>query len=82
MGIWPLIKDYSHRELTFPRDYLNAFLGILRFYEQEPFQVRHYWGIPIVPTKDERRFTGGFLYGLDKDLPDEPEQREGFPSWS
>lgn len=33
--LWGLISDYSTRKLTFPKEYLNNILGVLRYFAQE-----------------------------------------------
>lgn len=43
-----LIEDYTRRQLSYDSDSLNAFLGVLNFYEVEDFAlITHTWGVPI-----------------------------------
>ncbi len=48
-SLWTLIFEYSQRNLTFSRDYLNGMLGILRAFEAAPTPIGNHWGIPTVP---------------------------------
>jgi hypothetical protein len=43
------IEEYSTKSLTNPSDILNGFLGILRAYEHSIHEVRHLFGVPILP---------------------------------
>lgn len=82
VNISELIGRYSSRNLKFAEDYLNAFLGVLRFLEKSREKTRHYWGIPLVAVDGESHFTETFLLFLEMTLPDKAKRREGFPSWS
>jgi hypothetical protein len=62
--VFDLISEFTRRTLTYPRDRLNAFLGVLKEFEIK-HNVRHLWGIPVLPQRrshqDESVFgrTGG-----------------------
>jgi len=85
-NIWSLNERYSARKLTLPEDYLNAFLGILRAFEEAPDPIDHYWGIPLLEKETGEQKTGlvstTFLENLNWALPDKAERRAGFSSWS
>lgn len=40
------IEQYTKRQLSYPQDSLNAFLGILRVYGRAYEPVEHFWGMP------------------------------------
>lgn len=89
-----LIHDYTKKELTNPKDILNAFLGILHRFEIGAPAVSHHWGVPILPPA--RRIASrskldvilqpwspaiGFITGLSWTAP-QISRRHDFPSWS
>jgi len=92
------IKNYTKRELSQPCDILAAFSGILRTFEQGPWQIRHCAGVPILPrlvkveswhgTEDASDSgwawsrTTGFCLGLFWYPTQHSPRRTGFPSWS
>lgn len=43
-----LLQQYTARELTYPSDSLNAFLGILQFLRILPVSIEAVWGLPFV----------------------------------
>jgi hypothetical protein len=83
--VYPLIRKYSHRHLTFSKDILKAFSGVLHACENLISPVRHFWGIPILPQ--ENLVLESFNLGLSWDFSEivilaRLSRREGFPSWS
>ncbi|KAN0108859.1 HET domain containing protein [Hyaloscypha variabilis] len=84
-AIYHLIREYSSRQLSFSKDVLNAFSGVLHAYETLPSPVKNLWGVPIVPT--ERFVLESLNMGLSwefaatKALPSVNRRRD-FPSWS
>ncbi|KAI0376619.1 heterokaryon incompatibility protein-domain-containing protein [Hypomontagnella monticulosa] len=42
-----IIKTYSQRSFSFPRDILDGLAGVFRFFGSMPSPVRQYWGIPM-----------------------------------
>lgn len=81
-SIWDLIAQYSKKDLTFSGDYLNAFLGILRMFENSPYPIYHAWGIPLALDVATGHLPANFLYSLAWEFPDQAKRRTGFPSWS
>ncbi|KAI1397774.1 hypothetical protein F4819DRAFT_65792 [Hypoxylon fuscum] len=70
------IEEYSRRQLTFEEDSLNAFLGVLKYYETY-HGIKHLWGLPIVEA------DGCYAFYLEWVHNDGPVlRRTGFPSWS
>jgi hypothetical protein len=82
------LEEYSKRELTYPSDALNAFLGVLRAFEKQESPVRHYWGVPILrtlssPASEPVSALQGFLRGLCWSSSEATTTRRShFPSWS
>jgi hypothetical protein len=80
-----LIRQYSHRRLSFSKDVLHAFSGVLHAYENLNSPVKHLWGIPIVA--DENRVLETLYLGLSWEFSKIkagscPSRRKDFPSWS
>lgn len=72
------VLRYSQRALTYERDGLNAFRGILA---RSPY--RSCWAIPIVGTPEDPEL--GFARGLswnDNVFSSGLKRRRAFPSWS
>jgi hypothetical protein len=46
--VFDRISEFTRRTLTYPRDRLNAFSGVLKAFENK-HNVRHLWGIPVLP---------------------------------
>lgn len=80
------LEEYSKRELTYPSDALNAFLGVLRSFETQKGLFRHYWGVPIMPFcsgSESACALEGFLRGLCwSSSESKTTRRPQFPSWS
>ena len=71
-----LLKDYMSRDLSFPSDILNAFVGILNSH----YGSNHYYGLPLVPFKEFNHaihWTGEYE-GIMRD----PEKDTLYPTWS
>jgi hypothetical protein len=80
-GIYHLIAEYCHRQLSYPHDILNAFQGVLRAFEAQDPPVRHHFGVPLLSRHDS--YYSSFVIGLCWDSMDSHgRRREGFPSWS
>lgn len=83
------LAEYSKRDLSYPSDGLNAFLGVLRAFEKQDYPIRHYWGVPILRilsypvSEPEVSPLRGFLRGLCWSSSDSTSiRRPQFPSWS
>ena len=48
--VYGQIQVYSSKSFTNDNDRLNGFLGLLNMFHSSQ-HVRHYWGIPILPSK-------------------------------
>lgn len=77
------IEQYSRRDLSYPGDALNGFLGVLNHYnsvssKQEGNGIAHIHGIPV-STYCEFKSLGIFLLWRHEDP---ANRRYGFPSWS
>lgn len=71
-----LLAEYSRRTLSYDKDAINAFLGIL-----SRLKILHHWGMPIMTSYEK---VGGINLawcnissGLKR-----PVERPDFPSWS
>jgi hypothetical protein len=51
------IEEYTKRMLSHPSDILNALLGVLKAVENGPRNVRHCFGVPILPSPPRSRTT-------------------------
>ncbi|KAH7395445.1 heterokaryon incompatibility protein-domain-containing protein, partial [Cadophora sp. MPI-SDFR-AT-0126] len=84
------IARYSARNLSHDEDRLKAFLGILEAFETGHHGVRHHWGIPILPDRDQdskysTKFSlMSFVFGLmwGHKFRDTNIRIEHLPSWS
>lgn len=92
-GIFAHINDYCRRNLTYPSDSLNAFLGVYRAYQRLQPPVMHAWGVPFVLFGTDARFpfrlsTSGKIrqpgYGLLWKASSlcSLQRIPGFPSWT
>jgi hypothetical protein len=85
--IYKCIREYTHRNLSFPADILNALSGTLTYYGRE-HGILHLWGIPFsanTPVSiDEppRQRVITFEESLRWYARDDQVRRQGFPSWS
>lgn len=97
LKIRELLEQYTTRKLSYDDDSLNAFQGILRYFEYQEDQVRHLWGVPYIlhdamlkhyPMHIEAYLLDGLCWRHvhscweeDKDL--RPRRRpNNIPSWS
>jgi hypothetical protein len=73
--IFRYISIYSKKSLTFDKDYLNAFIRILRALGKQRHPVQHISGVPILPPviynnrngtlkKANRSCSDGFMVGM------------------
>jgi len=82
--VYQFIHNYSRRELTFERDIINAFSGVLG--ACKPLNVGHHWGIPLLIRA--RSSLASFIFGLTWNFHylcsvESPGiRRKRFPSWS
>jgi hypothetical protein len=83
LHIWECIGEYSTRDLSYQTDILNAFSGILAFYQQED-GTHHLWGLPFTGavTRQPQLSVLSVEMSLRWVLIGPPHRREGFPSWS
>jgi hypothetical protein len=95
-GIWPLIIQYSHRQLKYQDDRINAILGAMNRWARIHPNCFHYWGVPIVGAPPcwqsphlsslSNKLTRAFLAGLHVLPGFHPRQANTrnrlFPSWS
>lgn len=66
------IEQYTQRQLSYPQDSLNAFLGILRAYGRMNKPVQHFWGLPCYEGTPDLQWY--------HQRP--ASRRPDFPSWS
>lgn len=71
-NFWSLVEIYTQRQLSFEKDTIRAFSGILKSIEEDEGPA--IWGIP------EYRFGRGLVWSLDP--PKLSLRRKEFPSWS
>lgn len=81
-GIFAHINEYTRRDLTYPSDSLNAFLGVLRAYERLRPAAMHVWGIPFLVGSDGavRQPGYGLLWRANRGS--SLHRIEGMPSWT
>lgn len=79
-GFWPLIAEYTTRQLTYESDILNAMLGIFDGLSERKPPIHHMCGVPVLVGRDS--LLGGFTRGLCWALLEPGTRRQGFPSWS
>ncbi|KAI1384430.1 uncharacterized protein F4822DRAFT_415145 [Hypoxylon trugodes] len=79
-SLWPHIKEYSKRDLSKDSDGLNAFLGVVKYYQlnkdRAKGQISHIRGIPLRMIEGQLRFD--FLWRH----PSIARRRDCLPSWS
>lgn len=77
-----LMGGYTSRQLTYPSDSFNAFIGIMKRFQARDISLRHAWGMPIkddeVPAWDQNTFL--WYHTMENDRL--PSRRELFPSWT
>ena len=61
------IEEYSRRTLREPKDILDAFKGVMSVLEKSPQQVRHCFGVPILPRPPK---PSGLGYGSTDEAQD------------
>lgn len=81
-GIFAHINEYTRRNLTYPSDSLNAFLGVLRAYERLQPAAMHIWGVPFLVAPDGaiRQPGYGLLWRGNRGT--SLRRVEGMPSWT
>lgn len=81
-GIFAHINEYTRRNLTYPSDSLNAFLGVLKAYEQLRPAAMHIWGVPFLVGSDGaiRQPGYGLLWRANRRT--SLRRVEGIPSWT
>jgi hypothetical protein len=57
--VFDRISEFTRRTLTYPGDRLNAFSGVLKAF-QKKHNVRHLWGIPVLPQPPSHQEENGF----------------------
>lgn len=92
-----MIELYTGRELTYDTDSLNAFVGILRLFEQSESPIPTIWGVPLhrsldaegedLVKKTDASFVASLAWRHEIRLAANysaiyPRRRNGFPSWS
>jgi hypothetical protein len=85
--IYTRIEEYSQRQLSYPKDRLDAIEGIFTaFQDRIHGYAHHFWGIPILhdcESIDEKDMILSFCYGLLWVSSETPRSRgELWPSWS
>lgn len=98
ISFWTCVNDFSHRDLTYQGDALNAFKGILGQFRRHTAPIHDYFGIPIPLSTLSRVDT--LIYGLTWHIDDDPDDdvighnrtppvtqiesatRTHFPSWT
>lgn len=93
-GIHQLLVHYTGRKLTYQSDALNGTLGLLKRCENGPYNMNHYFGIPILgPLINHRKAMGrdtsrswtqteAFLVNVCWKTRGTGPRRVEFPSWS
>lgn len=80
-----LLEEYSARALTFPRDRLNAFSGIIRAFERS-MGLKFFWGMPTSFVESALAWgsrTPGLRRRSGFPAPDGSSKgKDQFPSWS
>lgn len=84
-SIYQLIGTYCDLKLTYPKDIVDAFTGVLRQFNELDFSFKHHWGVPVMANNPASMKI--FLLGLeweqlDRYFIEKLERRIGFPSWS
>jgi hypothetical protein len=96
-----LLRDmtelYTERDLTYDTDSLNAFVGILRFFEHSKSPIATIWGVSLLRSLDAegedliKEINASFVASLAwsheakfiaNNTLINPRRRDGFPSWS
>ncbi|KAL9476618.1 hypothetical protein ACSS6W_006459 [Trichoderma asperelloides] len=82
------IEEYTCRELRYQHDSLNAFVGLIKKYEEAHDPIIQLWGIPTTIKRrewTERFFTHALCWSHEYSCWDghlRPCRRPDFPSWS
>lgn len=81
------VNEYGQRSLSFDADGLNAFLGVLKVFENADPPVFHYWGIPIFEAirpfeHRKHNLLDCFALGLAWETKVPGISRHQLPSWS
>lgn len=79
------IQEYTRRDLTYPEDSLNAFLGVLDYNSRTSRPMAHLWGLPLYEDQARAPQPRDVLFELfwwHESSPAAACRRRGFPSWS
>jgi hypothetical protein len=96
--VYDRLEEYYGRKLSFDADILNAFSGIFRAFQRNPFgsmspYATHFYGIPIIVSPYEpvhslaKSLAAGLVwrvtgYNYDTVLGDSVTTSSNYPSWS
>lgn len=81
--IYPILCDYTRRQLSHDHNILDAARGVLAYFEdQHPQTFRHLWGLPFFLDADTGSIAKGLTFSLFWNSYSSCKRREGFPSWS
>lgn len=81
--IFKRIYEYTyHRSLSFQKDALDAFLGILSRFHHPRFKISWIFGVPILWTSEDWTFQEGFAAGLCWETEAKSTRGTSFPTWS
>ncbi|KAH7117486.1 heterokaryon incompatibility protein-domain-containing protein [Dactylonectria macrodidyma] len=84
-GVTMMIEDYSKRDLTNPKDGLNAITGMFKAWVKSKSGRHQYWGIPLATHSvfATKSFLAGLFWQPDRsESPRRHKRRRGFPTWS
>lgn len=76
------IQEYTRRDLTFPEDSINAFLGVLDHASRTERAMAHLWGLPLYENQPEAPQPRDMLFDLFWWHEAPGNRRHGFPSWT
>ena len=83
---WHGIDEFAARTLGWPRDVLNAMLGILHKWQDGSAHFRQVGGLPVIKATNHPResqvWETCLLQSLCWKVGQPSDRREGFPSWS
>lgn len=65
-GIWPLIAEYTTRQLAYDSDIFSAMLGIFDGLSEREPPIHHMCGVPVLVENDSllEGFTRGLCWAL------------------
>ncbi|KAH9209866.1 heterokaryon incompatibility protein-domain-containing protein [Leptodontidium sp. 2 PMI_412] len=76
------IEVYNVRQLTYETDALNAFRGLLRFFESAETPLYHCWAVPCKIPNTSSSVVDDFAHYLLWKFDGQIKRRPDFPSWS